>query len=90
MDSGFQAKAVNVVAQAFHIGEFVVRFDGAAGTSFSLPRIVYINVRLSMINQARFNHGFGIRPDFTVVNGLTPTVPTVPAHGWGQCQIIIL
>ena len=81
IDADLQAQAVDVVAQALHVREFLVALDGLElAAARTLPGVVDVDVGPAVIDQALIDHRLGRNFYLLGIDGAGPAVPTVPAH----------
>lgn len=89
---------MNVFSQRLHVGEPAVGVDPPfrvarrapqlryRGARLDRPAVVYIHIRVAVIDHPRADHGVGRIADDLVGDVVLPDVPAIPAHVRRQCE----
>ena len=89
VDARLQADPVDLVAESFHVGEFLVRLEAVQRAAApALPGVVDVDVRPAVIDQAGIDHRVGRTEDLVLIDGGRPAVPTVPAQRRGEADLL--
>ena len=89
INTNLQSHPVYFIGQCFHIRKFTIRHHSLMfTTSQSLPAIININVLPAMVNQPFFHHSPRRTKHLLLTNCISPAVPAVPPHRWGQSYFI--
>src|SRR4029079_18088632 len=83
VDAELEALGVDVVGECFHVGEFGIGGEDAAGVALAFPSVIDVDVDVASVFHARGDDLVGGVANVFIGDFAGQVVPAVPAHGRG-------